>query len=141
MAVFHSLPYEQIQRLATAGSIVAGDLYYANDTLQLFIAATDGALVPAANIILSGSIVGQAGGDGPTGPTGPEGATGAAGATGATGATGPQGPAGSGGGDATELVGVPLDMAGLRDGQVLAYDAATNSWQPSDPRTQGTSCL
>jgi hypothetical protein len=74
---------------------VFGDLYYANDTQQLFFACTQG-LFPAASLVLSGNIVGQAGLAGNPGPTGPQGPQGATGATGPTGPTGPQGPAGAG---------------------------------------------
>jgi hypothetical protein len=88
MAVFHSMSYSAIQRLVQLGQIIAGDLYFANDQVgssqgNLYIAATDGALVPMASIILSGNITGEPGAQGSAGPIGP------------TGATGPQGPAGS----------------------------------------------
>jgi hypothetical protein len=82
MSVFHSLSYAQIQGLAqrVPTGIVAGDCYFANDTLQLFIAATDGSLVPFTNIILSGNITGEPGPagaastvPGPQGPVGPAG--------------------------------------------------------------------
>jgi hypothetical protein len=84
MATFHSLSYAQIQGLAqrVPTGIVAGDLYFDNVGLQLFLAATDGALVPATNIIMSGNI---------TGTPGPAGA-----ASTVPGPQGPHGPAGEG---------------------------------------------
>lgn len=102
MSVFHSLSYRSLQGLVTVGGVVAGDLYYANDTQQLYIACTDGSIAPTTSIIMSGSIVGTPGAEGVTGatgqqgPAGANGSTGATGATGATGPTGPQGPAGAG---------------------------------------------
>ena len=98
MAQFLSMPRSQLNALVAANQIVPGNLYYVNSDSpgSVYIAATDGALVPLSNIILSGNIVGEDGAEGPTGPTGPTGTTGAAGSTGSTGpqgATGPQGPA------------------------------------------------
>lgn len=87
MAVFHSLPYNGIQRLIQIGGIVAGDIYFANDTQQTFIAATDGSLVPTTSIIMSGNITGEPGADGPPGPTGADGADGTPGAQGEPGST------------------------------------------------------
>jgi collagen triple helix repeat protein len=94
MAQFHSMPYNKLLILAQAGQIVPGDVYMANDTAQLYLAATDGSIVPMASLIFSGIISGEAGAPGPQGPQGPAGATGSTGSTGATGATGPAGPQG-----------------------------------------------
>lgn len=101
MAQFHSLSYNQLQGLVNAGGVVAGDLYYANDRQQLFVAVSDGSIFPTS-MILTGNIVGTPGAEGASGAQGPQGSTGATGldgatgATGATGPTGPQGPAGAG---------------------------------------------
>jgi hypothetical protein len=72
MAVFHSLAYNAILSLAqrVPSGIVPGDCYFANDRAELFVAATDGALVPFTSIIMSGNITGA---PGPTGPQGPAG--------------------------------------------------------------------
>jgi hypothetical protein len=79
MAQFHSMRYNQILLLAQAGQIVPGDVYMANDTAQLYLAATDGSIVPMASLIFSGIISGETGAPGPAGPQGPTGATGPAG--------------------------------------------------------------
>jgi hypothetical protein len=125
MVTFHSLKYAAIQGLATKGAIVVGDLYYANDTQELYLACTDGSIAPLSSLILSGNIQGTPGGDGPTG---------APGATGATGATGPQGPAGSG-----ELAAdSDVSLTTLADGEVLQWSAALGKWTNAAP-TSGVS--
>jgi hypothetical protein len=79
MAVFHSLAYNAILSLAqrVPSGIVPGDCYFANDRAELFVAATDGALVPFSSIIMSGNITGEPGPVGPAstvpGPQGPAG--------------------------------------------------------------------
>jgi len=95
------------------GGAGPGDIVFANDTKETFVLATDGHVVPMSGIVLSGSIVGEAGAEGSTGPAGeqgndgpqgspgqqgPTGSTGPAGVAGPQGAVGPQGPAGSGSG-------------------------------------------
>jgi hypothetical protein len=84
MAVFHSLSYAQILGLAqrVPSGIVPGDCYFANDQASLYVAATDGSLVPFTSIIMSGNITGE------PGPAGPESTV--------PGPQGPQGPAGEG---------------------------------------------
>src|ERR1700687_4236668 len=68
---------------------VPGDLYYDSSANpgQLFIAATDGHLVPLSSMILSGNITGT------PGETGQQGIQGNTGPRGSQGDTGPQGPA------------------------------------------------
>jgi hypothetical protein len=72
VTTFHSLKYSAILALAqrVPSGIVSGDCYFSCDTLQLFVAATDGALVPFSSIIMSGNITGEPGPAGPQGPAG-----------------------------------------------------------------------
>lgn len=68
MANFHSLPLNKFPLIG-----VSGDVYYANDTQQIFLCAGVSGMVPFDGI-LSGGIslaTGPAGPQGPTGPTGP----------------------------------------------------------------------
>src|SRR5580700_3968498 len=88
MAVFHSTSYAKILALLNSQGLVAGDLYYATDTLNLYLACTnqDSSVgIALTGTIMTGSIElgfdGARGNDGPAGPAGP---------------TGPQGPAGTG---------------------------------------------
>ena len=80
MAQFISLKKQQLIALASGGQITAGNLYFASDTQELFLAVTgepNAALFPMSSLILTGQYE-LAGAPGPAG---------------ATGATGPQGPA------------------------------------------------
>jgi hypothetical protein len=81
MAQFHALPYESLLALVNSGGAVPGDLYYASDRKELFLAITgqpNPSVFPLSSLILTGEYS-------LSGPQGP---------AGATGATGPQGPAG-----------------------------------------------
>jgi hypothetical protein len=77
MAQFLSMPRAALNALVTANQIVPGNLYYVNSDNpgSLYIAATDGSLVPSTNIILSGNISAEAGPEGPQGPAGADGQT------------------------------------------------------------------
>jgi hypothetical protein len=81
MATFNSLKKQQLIAMASAGQIVAGNLYFANDTQELFLAVTgtpNAALFPMSSLILSGEYElagnqGPQGIQGETGPAGPQG--------------------------------------------------------------------
>jgi hypothetical protein len=75
MPEFISAPLNRIRAMATAGQVIAGNVYFANDVQQTFICATDGSLVPMSSIILSGNITGTPGPAGPQGPAGADGLT------------------------------------------------------------------
>jgi hypothetical protein len=99
MATFHSLKLSAILGLAANNACISGDIYYSTDTMEVFIAATDGSVAPLAGILMSGGITGTqgpSGAQGQTGNVGPTGATGAQGEQGIQGEIGPQGPAGEG---------------------------------------------
>ena len=88
MAQFISVKYQQLLAMATAGQIVAGNLYYADEQNpgQLFLAVTgtpNPNLFPMSSLILTGQyelawIPGPAGADGATGATGADRTTGTA---------------------------------------------------------------
>jgi hypothetical protein len=81
MAQFISLKKQQLLAQASAGQIVAGNLYFASDTQELFLAVTgepNPALFPMSSLILTGQYElagnpGPAGADGERGPAGPQG--------------------------------------------------------------------
>jgi hypothetical protein len=77
MAQFLSMPRAALNALVTANQIIPGNIYYVNtdNPGSVYIAATDGALVPLENIILSGNITGTPGPQGPQGPAGADGQT------------------------------------------------------------------
>jgi hypothetical protein len=81
MAVFHSMTKNAIMATAAAGQTVSGDLYFATDFSELYIAATDGSVAPVAGILMQGGITGEPGPAGPAstvpGPQGPIGPAGA----------------------------------------------------------------
>lgn len=103
---------------------------------------------------------GPTGANGVTGPTGPQGPTGAngvtgptgpgGGATGPTGPTGPQGPTGSVSTLAGDVTGAPnantvtkiqgrnVANTAPSNGQVLAWNNAQNSWEPTTPSGGGS---
>lgn len=148
MAQFHSLPSKDLP--LTTG--ISGDLYYANDTQQLFVCA-QGYLFPVSGILAGGiqlAEVGPAGTQGPAGrdgadsqvpgPQGPPGQAGSngsqgpVGATGLTGATGPQGPIGNIGTVYSALI-FTLDGSGATPATgiygkiIIPYACTLISWQ------------
>jgi hypothetical protein len=84
MAQFISMKKQQLIAMASAGQIVAGNLYFSNDTQELFLAVTgtpNAALFPMSSLILTGEYElagnqGPAGADGAQGPAGPHGPAG-----------------------------------------------------------------
>lgn len=87
MAAFHSLPKASLLALTNTGGVNPGDVYFANDTGETFLAMTGEngkpGIAPLSSLILTGKYA----------LAGTPGADGAPGATGATGPAGPQGPA------------------------------------------------
>ena len=78
MAQFISVKKQTLIVMANAGQIVPGNLYFADDTQELFLAVTgepNAALFPMSSLILSGtySLAGPAGPAGAAGETGPQG--------------------------------------------------------------------
>jgi hypothetical protein len=75
---FISLKKQQLLAQANAGQIVPGNLYFSNDTQELFLAVTgepNAALFPMSSLILTGQyelagVPGPAGADGAQGPKG-----------------------------------------------------------------------
>jgi hypothetical protein len=77
MAAFHSLPKASLLALVAAGGAIPGDVYFANDTGETFLAMTgqpNPGIAPLSSLILTGEY--QLAGPpstvpGPAGPTGP----------------------------------------------------------------------
>ncbi|VVB52212.1 Collagen triple helix repeat (20 copies) [uncultured archaeon] len=91
MAEFHSMPRRSIPATGTIG-----DVYYANDTKELFFAIGAGGLVSFASLLTTEpDRVGPQGPDGQQGPKGDTGQTGPQGPQGLTGPPGQQGPPGA----------------------------------------------
>lgn len=84
MAQFLSVKKQTLIAMANAGQIVAGNLYFASDTQELFLAVTgepNPALFPMSSLILTGQYElagnpGPAGADGAQGPKGDPGSPG-----------------------------------------------------------------
>ena len=78
MAQFISMSKQNLLALVNGGKAIAGNLYYANDTQELFLCVTGNpnpALFPMTSLILSGNyeLQGPPGAAGATGPAGPQG--------------------------------------------------------------------
>jgi|ERR1700723_1274371 len=107
MANFFSTLLAKLPRLGNPG-----DVYFATDTRDLFIAIPGGDLILLTNLWSGNSQVG------PPGPAGP------------------QGPPGSGS-NAVEIQNVPVEATPPTDGQLLVFNAETGTWDPGDPTVQG----